>query len=296
MSLTDFIKEPGVRDRLNNQFPNQGSRATSSLEADWQTQNYTLVGTAFDYLLRFWLQQNIPECHTRQWVAEDGLRVTLALYPEYTEDVQEAIARAEAALDEYLESGEMTRELIESSLDLARVDWVYRSTQPSENLGKYDEADIIDCIRLSEILDKSNALDASVAYLNPVFGVTSNLVGGADADVILDGTLIDVKATSNSSFKTEYWRQLVGYLVLADIHRTFQEEEIVESRDQQGLPEIESFGVYFARHGELATVSASEIYEKEDYPEFRSWFVRSAIDRYAPFEGSIDRSWFKRFV
>lgn len=293
MSLTDFVEKPQVRNRLADQFPNQGRGATNPLKANWQTENYSLVGTAFDYLLRFWLQRKLPTCHTRQWVAKEGL--AFAVFGEDTEDVQAVVTRAKTERDEYLESGEISRALIEAALDLARADIPVRTENSLKVLGEYDEKDVIDCIRLLDILDGSEAFDGSVAHLNPVFGSASKLVGGADADVILDGTLIDVKATKKSTFKATYWRQLVGYLVLADIQRTLLEEDIISDFGQYNLPEVEAFGVYFARHGELSTVPATEVYESEHYSEFRSWFVTTALDQHAPFEGAVDKSWFERF-
>lgn len=90
-------------------------------------------------------------------------------------------------------------------------------------LGEYETGDIVDCIRLFEILDTNEALAGSEVVLNPTFGLASQAIGGADADCILDGTLVDIKTTGNAAFKPDYWRQLVGYLTLADIHeRIFQ--------------------------------------------------------------------------
>lgn len=294
MSLTSFVAEPTIRDRFTDEFPNQGDRATEPLKAEWQTQNYMLIGTAFDYLLRFWLRQNVPECHARSWVAETSLELTEERFPEYKSDVQAAITRAKEARDEYLENGVVTRPLIESAIDLARIDGIYRGGEPPANLGEYEDGDIVDCIRLIEILDSSDALDGERVHLNPAFGLGSTFVGGADADAILNGTLIDVKTTSKSTFKIDYWRQLVGYLVLADIHNTLHEMGIYDqfgfanNPDYRQLPEIDSFGVYFARHGELSTESSNLVYESDGYSDFRSWFVETALDTHEPFDDTLD--------
>jgi len=155
------------------------------------------------------------------------------------------------------------------------------------NLGEYDDGDIIDCIQLIETLNSSEALTGDEVYLNPVFGTASQLVKGADADVILDGTLVDVKVTKKSTFKADYWRQLVGYMTLADIHATLHKEGVYEelefgdNRDWESLPEITEFSVYFARHGELVTHPAEVVYDTDHYPEFRSWFVDTALSEYS---------------
>jgi hypothetical protein len=40
--------------------------------------------------------------------------------------------------------------------------------------------------------------------LNPDFGFASKLVGGADADIVLDSTLIDIKTVKAATLKPEY--------------------------------------------------------------------------------------------
>jgi len=283
MSLTKFIKQPEVRDRMSEAFPNQGEGPSRSIQADAKTQNYPLIGTAFDYLLRFWLHRNVPECHAQRWVAENSLRIAEEESIGDAEAIREAIERAKAERDEFLETGTLTRDIIESALDLARVDTLYRSGREPENLGEYEEGDIVDCLNLIHVLERSGNLEGEEVYLNPTFGQASRLVSGADADAILDGALIDVKVTVKPTFKMDYWRQLVGYLVLSDLHELFYENGLYEEFEELFLVvaheprEIEEFGVYFARHGEVEMFPASLVYEEENYPEFREWFVQTAL-------------------
>jgi len=224
MSLTEFVGIPAVRDRIGETFPNEGTRPASDLKASWQTDQYALVGTAFDYLLRFWLRQHAGETTTRPWVSKTALEVTKQEFPDRVDEVKTVIDRAEDERDAFLETGVLTRQLVESTLDLARVDWIYRSGRFPEDLGEYDQESVLDCLQLMEILNDCSAFaDVSHATLNPGFGIGSWLVGGADADLILDGCLLDIKATSKPTFKLDYWRQLVGYLTLADIHAELQD-------------------------------------------------------------------------
>ena len=284
MSLTQFVGTPVVRDRLTEAFPNQGDRASGAVQAGWQTQHYILVGTAFDYLARFWLRRQADECYTRPWVAETSLDIAEQFYPEKAPALAEVIDTAKDRLDTYLETGTVTRPLIESALDLARVDQLYRNGDLPTHLGNYDDGDIVDCLQLLSILNDSGVLTPTTARLNPTFGLASSLVDGADADAILDGTLVDLKTTKKATFKADYWRQLVGYLILADVHNTLLNtgaygELGVDSTTEDIPPrlDIEDFGVYFARHGELSTVSADVVYGADEYEEVRSWFVDTAI-------------------
>lgn len=75
---------------------------------------------------------------------------------------------------------------------------------------------------------------SSPHVLNPTFA-GSRLVGGADADMIVDGCLIDMKTTKQSSIEPNWLRQIAGYLLL-------------DYRDRYRIQEV---GLYLVRHGLL---------------------------------------------
>ena len=52
-----------------------------------------------------------------------------------------------------------------------------------------------------------------VGYLNPVFRA-SRLVVGADADLIVDDMLVEIKTTVDSRIRREQYNQLLGYYLL----------------------------------------------------------------------------------
>ncbi len=70
--------------------------------------------------------------------------------------------------------------------------------------------------------------------LNPTF-LGSAYVGGADADLVVDGCLIDIKTSTFPQIKAEYLHQLAGYLLL----------------DFDDKLHIDAVGIYMARQGEL---------------------------------------------
>lgn len=282
MSLTSFIGRDAVVDALSRHFPPPRGTVGASIQQPWQTTNYALVGTAFDYLLRFWLAHTIPTVHTRsRWVAETGAAMlTSEVFEDLADDAQDVIEEARRERDAYVESGDLTNRLIELTHDLARLDWVYRHSGTPTDLGQYDQRDKIDLRCLVELLDRETQLEGEEAYLNPTFGMASSMVGGADADVLLDHTLIDVKVTKQESVQKSWWLQLVGYALLTDIDRTLNQrnEDLDEEFTSDSLPQIESFGIYFARHGELWAVPARQVYEYGDYEAVRAWFVDEALD------------------
>lgn len=91
---------------------------------------------------------------------------------------------------------------------------------------------------LSEIFarfyTRHNSLLSKPFILNPTFA-GSGYVGGADADLVVDRCLIDIKTSTFPQIKAEYLYQLAGYLLL----------------DFDDTLHVDSVGIYMARQGEL---------------------------------------------
>ena len=86
------------------------------------------------------------------------------------------------------------------------------------------------CDRLPGLLD-------APAVLNPTFD-GSVAIGGADADLVVGGTLLELKTTRQDSFeRVDHLYQLLGYALL----------------DYSNTYEIERVGVYLARRGVLVS-------------------------------------------
>ena len=106
-----------------------------------------------------------------------------------------------------------------------------------ELLAVPEQAVIDDLCQLSALFsDRFHDLLTLPHVLNPTFKGSSD-VDGADADLIVDGCLIDIKASMHSRINPEWLRQIVGY-VLLDYDDTYQ---------------ITSVGIYLARQGRLFT-------------------------------------------
>ncbi|MXR19237.1 hypothetical protein [Halobacterium bonnevillei] len=276
MSLTSFLKnDPELRILIDQTFERPEIHTQFERRAEPQTSNYTLIGTAFDYVLRFHLERHYEGVDSRPWVAQQG--VTFGEFGYEDEEIdtdrplQEILADAQDLHHEYLETGEMTDDLLAATLDLARLDWIYRSGRISDDFGQASEGDIKDLRRLYQIIPESEFTGADTVLLNPTFGSASRLVNGADADLVLDGSLIDIKTVKDPDLKASYWRQLVGYAVLADI----------AADELEPMPEFSSLGIYFSRHGELWQTSAERIYDHEKYEEFKDWFQEEAEEHFS---------------
>ena len=117
--------------------------------------------------------------------------------------------------------------------------------------------------------------------LNPGFGMFSDLIGGADADLITNGSLIDIKTTKHPKVEKMMVRQLVGYMILA---------RAACSAGAQ-FPRFDKLGIYFSRHGHLWEMSVQDIVSHEAWAATESWFLAnaaSALHRNA-ISGVVDR-------
>jgi hypothetical protein len=106
-----------------------------------------------------------------------------------------------------------------------------------ELLAISEDAWIDDLCALSTVFyDNYHHLLTQPHVLNPTFSGSLD-VGGADADLVVDGCLIDIKTSITPQIKPRYLYQLAGYLLL----------------DYDDKLKIDSVGIYMARQGILFT-------------------------------------------
>jgi len=268
VSLTSFIKIPQVKAVFRKEFPLQPTKLEGEIKAEPVTRNFPLVGAAFDYLLRFYLEQKNPNCITKRWVAETSVLLmdTLGKDDEESKKMKRFLEESKKIHDNFLSTGMIDDEIIKTSVILAQMDVYYRQGTVPENLGTVEEGDIQDLRNLISLVDLDLFKAKNHCYLNPTFGYGSELVGGADADLIVDDTLVDVKTTKFLSFTQEQYNQLIGYYILSKLGKINESENIP----------ISKVGIYFSRHGILHTISADEIENNPGFPKFVNWFEKSA--------------------
>ncbi|MEJ5292487.1 MAG: hypothetical protein WHS82_02735 [Candidatus Methanosuratincola sp.] len=277
MSLTYFLKIPDVRRKFTETFPLPKCNLIGSVYAPPQSDHYALVGTAFDYLMRFYLKIINPAAKTKTWVAEDAVEMIQKTW--VAEDAVEMIQESEfqrVAIDiitnskkhynECLETGVISKELIINCLQLAQLDSFYRAWVIDPNLGHVDDRDVTDLKNLLAIAKQRDFHAKTLCALNPTFGEASILVGGADADVLLDGTLIDIKTTKFLKLKKEYFHQLIGYYILFRIGGI---DGIAEAH-------VDNLAVYYSRHGILQKMPVKEVIGSCDLDSFTNWFINRA--------------------
>lgn len=260
MSLTSFLKRSKeARALLQEHFPCPlKSVSFPPLLAPPMTANYRVVGQAFDYLLRFYIQRHNPHVPpTSMWVA-NMIKATLS---GEGEEIEQLIAMETSALPfletahahhkQYLADGIITDELLESCINLAIIDGIIRAGEMRGALGKCDKRDIQDLHNLLDLIPSIPFLSVGEqCALNPIF----TFPGGADCDLLIGGTLIEIKTTKISEVQREYYQQLLGYY-LANFHK-------------HPTYTIRRIGIYFSRHGYLWSVAIDDIASSERFLQF----------------------------
>ncbi len=275
MSLTSFIAEKDVKAKLHEVFPFSRIRLEQKPMIEPLTTHYSLVGTAFDYLLRFSLQRLYAHVVVKPWIAE---LAAIGQYSDIAEIYNETMAmqavkvveQAKHFHKQYLQTGILTNELLRSILLLAQIDPFFRARKLYEPFGVVDGQDVDDLRHLFAAIPFEHFLSQSVCLLDPTFG-SSNLVGGADVDLVLDQTMIDIKTTKFPQIKREYIDQLLGYYILYRLGGV------------TGMPErhmISELGIYFSRYGYMYTCPLEQFGSETTFMDFLPWFARRARQQY----------------
>lgn len=273
MSLTRFIDYPDVKQRLREQFPKPWFQVQRDIQAPPLTSSYGLTGTAFDYLLRFYLQKINTDAVAFGWVATDALGLLLTRLDRRSSVVRRALQlhqRAESAHQEYVRNRRKSvpsEALIKAAIGLAQLDVIYRAGIVDFSVPPAGIVD--DLAAMLEIIPTPEFLSKRTCVLNPTFGTASELVGGADADLFIDGTLVDVKTSKHLNCERDVFNQLVGYYCLSCIAGV-----------QGTRAKVKEVAVYFARFGILHRIPVFSFAPPAAIANFLPWFKVRAQQEY----------------
>lgn len=288
MSLSTFLQQPEVNDKFSREFIKPRlviGAGKRELLAPPLSHRHSLVGTAFDYLLRFYIQRRNPDAIGRRWVAEAGIDklnervMNSAHYNLDTEELilptkdkrldkaREIFNKAVVAHKRYISSGRITDKLLKGVIYLAQLDVIYRSGFVDEALGRAFPEDVKDLRNLISLVRPQEFKAENRCFLNPTFGSASRLVGGADADLLIDDTLIDIKTTMHFRIDREHFNQLLGYFMLY---------ELAGIDGIKPKPKITKIAIYFARHARLQVFELNEIVDPRTFPRFLKEFSKRA--------------------
>lgn len=289
MSLTSILSDKKyqiLRDKLKIDFSRPDFELKTSIKAPPLTTNYAIVGTAFDYLFRFFLEKINKDKieHREVWVADNAFSVLKGILSSskaktiYVGVKQDKNFKTKELLkliiDQYKQSKEnyhkyingcvLSDELISNTIFLAKLDLFSRTGIIDGYFDFHNPEDIKDIRSMLSLVDEEKFQSKKECYLNPTFGLGSAIVGGADADLIIDDTLIEIKATKDFSLSRSNLNQIIGYYVLCLIGGVNQ---------KPNERPIKKVGIYFARHGVLWTVPLSCFGNEQKFLDFKEWFI-----------------------
>ncbi len=256
--LTTFVSEH--RARFLETFPVESWKGNQPYIVLPSRVDPNMVGSAADYLIRFYIERtNANVGQGGSWVAHKILHIWDN--KENLDIATSILAKAEHDHYRYIQSGYMTDNLIRSAIRLSRLDLLRRA---GPGMAHYLR-DPIPLVVVQELRKLYNAaVDSKVfvsndrCILNPTLG-RGHI--GADADLVIGDTLIDIKTVKDLTFIQGQYNQLIGYYLLCEIGAL------------QG--KIKNVGIYYARHGYMHIVPVSKFKQREGFDEFQEWFWKS---------------------
>ena len=308
MSLKHFIEKADVKAKLKLLRPGSARKIAAALSVEPRSKRYMVVGSAFDYLLRFELQRRAPHALARCWRAESapdmiwwendrgagflnllrddkGVISICHAEPDVSADdeglakevagkMRKVVENAKSAYAAYLKNTSPMRteqeELARHAIRLAKLDDLPAAFRIDSTFEEAAEEDVEDVLALLAIVPFNALLHDKAMFLNPVFGQTSQLVGGADADLIVGDMLVDFKTTKSNTMAVQDLDQLLGYYLLARRQR----------QADPTFPAINRLALYFCRHGYLWSRDTTVWTEHPQFAETEEWFFTRANEAF----------------
>lgn len=271
MSLKKFVQNKEVREMLKETFFKPKIEYSKDIKAKAYCSNTGIIGTAFDYLLRFYVER------INEGRVVSGLLLVEQMVPYLHDDLRtEAIVQLKMlkeSKEEFMRIKGLNDELIITLLQISHFDIMYRSKTVDyfpDDIGKVDIDAILEMKELYKLLDENDWKCSQRCVLNPHFEKASLLVNGADADIILDDMLVDIKVIQQPGMSREIFNQLLGYYTLYRIG----------GFDKDGRFPINRVAIYSARYGEFLKYDIESLMSNNTYSDFEDNFICKAKELY----------------
>ncbi len=289
-SLTDTLRRPSkatedLKAFLKQTFPTPRLNLDDRIVSPFTGKSASLIGKAFDYLLRFELERKYTSItHSRSWVAQSAMREfnssdTSVWFDEdeeklpgeeflkllrerqqhmrsINEPVQRKFLKCHQIHRRFIEGKNVAiNSLLDACLFLGQLDDIVRIGPPATmfvDAGSPDALNLADLKELKRNLDLSILAPQKKCILNPTF---SKAFVGADADLIIDKTLIDVKTVKNAKVDRATLNQVICYYLLY-LHGGITGHKKIK---------LDSVGVYFSRYNYLWKQPVKELGSEKDF-------------------------------
>lgn len=295
MGLTPFLKRRQSKKLFSDTFEKPKIKLEGEIHTPVVSSKQMLLGTAFDYLMKIHLKYHNPEaifenCTAKKAVKKMGERSTNKEYEKVRNSLNSSVNRlsdeeykkakdyfdfAIKTYSHFLKSGKVNEDLLRSSIYLAHLDQYYYSRYRyiKNSLLTIEPEDILELNNLIKAVDFSQFKAESHCMLSPRFNDASKFIGGAEADVLIDNKLIDIKTTQKLSITRDMINQIMAYYILGRIGG-------VSERKIDGKT-VEQVGFYFARYGILCLFDVKKIINYRilpDYEKMPNFYFRLLSD------------------
>jgi transposase-like protein len=177
--------------------------------------------------------------------------------------------RAKINYNKFITDGKLTEDILKSSIFLAKLDVKYRTGTIDTNLDKIESIKINELEKLYSIVPWNEFKAEKHCILNPTFGEGSKLVRGADADLIIDNKVIDIKSTKKFILDRVDLNQIIGYYLLS----------LIGGINGRKTPKIKIIGIYFVRYGHIWEIPLSAFHKPQEYERLSDEFIQLVKDR-----------------
>lgn len=225
--------------------------------------NPGLVGTAFDYALRFLVQGLNPHL----MAVRSMVVARIAAFEMDRKRVLSEVNAAEKTLQEVADGLPFGERHARAAVVLASYEVVARTGRYQDLAGAAPPEAWQDVWAMIQAVPPATFQAESQLLLNPHFAAARRF-GGADADLLLDDLLVEVKATRHLTLEAAYVQQLTAYLVL----------DRLGGMSGSDRP-VRRLGVYYARHGVLHLMPVHEVFRAGLLPQLVTWFDDSLPQR-----------------
>lgn len=259
MSLTDLVKTQAYKEIANLDFVFPRVQIQPVIPTHKDLLDPKHLGKAIDFFLRARLEKDTPPELTtkRRQVHETAWAAVQPYCSDLCDEIIEKSRLASEAILRFLCDDWNDEDIVRALLDMAYMDSIARS-YPDEN-GKYALSNLI-----GEGLETQETRGELLKYitgdlsylptieknlnLGPAFGKSGRDINGADADLIADGTIYDIKFTMSPSTTVNKYSlmQAVGYAYLNKIEGNLHGD-------------IHSVGLIFPRQRSCVKFKLSEI-------------------------------------
>ena len=254
-----------------------------TLLAPCYSRNYLIIGSAYDYYLRFSIQKNYKNIISRRLIAEmalETLKNIVANHPFYIKyeralgEIEDCYNESKGIISNFINGdAQDSDKILATCIFFAKLDLLYRGgANPYETLlfaTLAEKDDIKDLKGIINVASVKYFKPQRIAVLNPTFGKASIMIGGADADIIIDNKLIDIKVTKGFKLLRPNLNQLLIYYLLYLIGGIDSVEDL----------EIDELGVFFPRFNFLWTSKINQLAKPDQFKKMKTYLEKKIKNR-----------------